>query len=33
MIKLIDTKKNMGEEAAEALYLFAKAIWAAGEIQ
>lgn len=31
MIKLIDTKKNMGNEAADALYSFANATWAAGE--
>lgn len=31
MINLLDTKKSMGNEAQEALLLFAKAQWAAGE--
>jgi V-type H+-transporting ATPase subunit D len=31
MINLLDTKKSMGTEAQEALLLFAKAQWAAGE--
>lgn len=31
MVNLLDTKKSMGSEAQEALLLFAKAQWAAGE--
>jgi len=31
MIALLDTKRKMGEEAQEALLLFAKAQWAAGD--
>jgi len=31
MLKLLDTKKQMGTQAQDALLLFAKAQWAAGE--